>query len=211
MKTTWQKYLSMVSGLFVLSTIYSCGKPFMGENLNSDFRKYYDYKVGSYWAFYDSLNNIPDTLYVFGNMDQPPSSSSSEQVIISMNDYDSLGSNGWSLYLTGPSVAGLHFFYGFTQIRYELTDGMPFNVSKILNQDGSLNSVTNLLPQCIIANQSYNNVYQISYFYIPISPSTTIRLADTIYVNSDSGFIAVLLHNQYSNKRLFLNSCKLIR
>jgi hypothetical protein len=87
----------------------SCAKKSNPVYINSDLKKYFDYKAGSYWVFYDSLNKYYDSLSVLAYQDDQGTINDvpTEQCSIGIYGYylDSIGSDGtqWSFLLENSS------------------------------------------------------------------------------------------------------------
>jgi hypothetical protein len=155
--------------------------------LNADLKKYFDYQIGTYWLFYDSLNHRTDSLYVFSNHDDLPfwdGKTPTETIDIYL--YDNLS---WELILNSPY--GSYIFMNDTGEYIDpLTKYMPFYT------DG-INST--LLPFYKIGAVTYKNVYKI------ISTET----GDIYYINADCGFLAIQ-QIKYTRKNLYLIKCNIV-
>jgi|ERR1035437_9138224 hypothetical protein len=207
MKTLFNKSAIILFTIIIIAGLFSCSKQQQRvNNLNPDFKKYFDYQPGSYWVFYDSLNHHMDSLAVIGYTDKQVTINQGiidEEVAIGMGEQnlDSL-TNGieWVLDLSSSYNSTLTIDIGFNEMVYGIADKMPFITGKNIDNkyDSGSYRQTTLFSSYNIENTTYNNVYQILYYYNATSYS------DTFYINKDNGFIAILLNNQHLHKRLFL-------
>ena len=161
------------------------------ENMNQAFKQYFDYQPNSYWVFHDSLNNHTDSLVVIQYIDRPPfynSSDAYESMIIQINlyDIDSLAdSSTWNLCLNAPYYS--HIIAGSSLVpatEYIFVYNMPFDNDTNIYQ----------IPNYTIGTLSYNNVSRVRV----ASPN------DFFFINSDDGFIEILLNDTYWHKELYL-------
>lgn len=193
----------------IITGLFSCAKPQQGSNLNPQFKQYFDYKIGSYWIFYDSSMHYLDSLVVIGYDDYPvnyDNSFANENINIYLYefDYDTIAYfRPWALFLSGPTSADIQLSYQDTIIGYGLASSMPFNTGNISNKNGNIISITNLYTIYNIENIMYNNVYEIIY------PNN--YYSDTIYFNQDYGFLEFLFNDQNSKRKLYLLRSNIIR
>jgi hypothetical protein len=204
----FKKWLPVAAVLLLAGFLHSCTKKPQGSSINAGFKSFFDYQEGSYWIFYDSVIKNYDSLYVNGYNDAPANVADgvNELVTISMNEYylDSVNGNQWILGLLGPSTAAMNI--GSDTIdNYIIANNFPFKTGLISESGTAFSSRTiTSYPTYSIGGNTYSNVYQIAYAYHSGS------YGDTIYINADYGFLAILLNNQYSHKRLFLSRSNII-
>jgi len=206
---------NMIFLLLLLAGLYSCTKPqaIQPTYVSAGIKSYFDYKPGSYWIFYDSVNNYFDSVVVTNYADQQvtTTSTSTEQVQIAMEafyedtEYAAYASSPWSMFLAGNTCSimpTLPLYSNYNrQNGDELAIGMPFQTGTNTfnnSQHEQIIMTTTLLPSYTVGAVTYSNVYQVinsfnSYYY-----------ADTFYLNQDHGFIAILFNSQF-HERLFLS------
>ena len=181
--------------LILIVCIAACKKP--GPTtvyLNTDFKKYFNYQVGSYWIMYDSVNNHTDSLVVVQYVNTPPyynSSDANEYVYVVIKDYVENANSDtvtWILTLTAPYYSHL----GYNSSIIPFTD-FPFFVYNI-----PFDNDTNVYhyPISTIEGLSYTNVYRARVQY----PN------DFFFINAYAGFLEILVNDQYLKKKLFLLS-----
>ena len=178
--------------------------------ISADFKSYFDYQAGTYWVFYDSLNNVFDSILVTGYTDQQVTNGniSNEEVQIMMGNYN-IGASGsvaqWNMFLANNtcSINLENGSYG-SATATELVKDYPFRTGTYDFTSNQYNEqvvwTTQLLNSYTIGTATFLNVYMItnSYTYSAYS-------MDTFYINADNGFIAIMQHDSYASSRLFLN------
>ncbi len=207
-----QHFLLFTTILTIMTGLNSCKpEPLKGERLNADFKQYFDYKKGSYWVFYDSLNNEQDSVVVTSYQDiaaQDGENKSDERVSLVAEHYSpktGLVNYALNIYLTGPSKSRFEITDYKNQITYFFVSGMPFTESDAGDSTTELHTAMKRQQSYVVNGVNYVDMYCITYKYNKQS------YADTIYINADNGLVAVLLNDQYFHKRLFLQKSKLVR
>lgn len=203
-----KQYLLFVTAVIACTIVlHSCvRKPKTGASINIDFKKYFDYQVGSYWVFYDSLNKETDSVFVseyvvtLPETVAPDHTPLGERILIAAND------TGlkmiFNMRLFAPNGNQFFVFDGKNNINYDIVEDYPFkNGSEI---QGTSTRVTTFLSSYISCGIEYKNVYQI------INANKDGSYADTIYLNQDHGLLGILMNNKIFKKRLFVQRSKLV-
>jgi hypothetical protein len=216
------KYFWTVAALaFMASSLPSC-KPDDAQKspvyFNTKFKKDFNYQVGSYWVFYDSLNNNRDSLSVqnyiyrkpfFDNHTPNENASIETQFFISPPSSDILG---LSFSLTAPTSFSLLFGYRHSGSSYDiyyptdLINGIPFSVGK---GNISVGDFIGFCERSFVGKMAVNGVLYDSVYKTEYN-NTNLSTDDTYYYNADKGFIEIVFHNQYVNKKLYLITCNLV-
>ncbi len=207
-----QYFLLFTAVLSIITGLSSCKpEPLKGERMNADFKQYFDYKTGSYWIFYDSLNNKQDSVVVTGYEDiaaQDGENKSDERVSLGAEHYSpKTGLIDYSIILdlTAPYKSILDVTYNGNHLNYFFVSHMPFVEVNEGDSTTELHAEIHLFSSYTIGGVDYSNVYRAIYKY------NKQPYADTFCINADNGLIAVLLNDQYFHKRLFLQKSKLVR
>jgi len=174
--------------------------------------KYFDYQPGSYWVFYDSLNNNMDSMYVFSADTLPPyidPGNPNEEIRINMGLDSSisftlnLAANQSFLFVKyyhpNKSVDGIEYPNVFT-------NNIPFDTgSKLINGAYYNGYYQNTFIQDEkIGLTNYSNINDIAFNFSP-------TLSDNFRINAPNGFLSISLNNQYAQRRLYLVSSKIIK
>ncbi len=180
------------ASFFILfACIFACKKPAATTvYLNTDFKKYFDYQVGSYWIMYDSVNNHTDSLVVVQYVNTPPyynSSDANEYVYVVMKDYveNAIGDTiEWVLTLTAPYYSDLTYRSSSISNRdLQFVYKMPFdNDSNVYHFSG-----------ITIQGLTYTNTYKVRVNY----PN------DFFFINAYAGFLEILISDQFLHKELW--------
>jgi len=205
---------NLVILLLLLTVLPCCKKPqnVQPTYISADFKSYFDYQPGTYWLFYDSVNNYFDSVVVATYTDQQVTTAqtSNEEVQIAMLGYyqGAMGStSSWSMFLAQNTCSisfGASGYYEPTGD--ELAKDMPFRTgsysfsNNVTHQPVTWNTV--LLPNYTLGTATFKNVYMITN-----ALDNGAYATDTFYINADNGFIAIMRHNSYSSPaRLFLTA-----
>lgn len=188
---------------------------------NEEFKKAFNYKIGSYWIFYDSLNSRQDSLSVISYKYYKPfyvNGTPEEVVNISMkffNSTSSVSTVGIQFQLAAPYSCGMFFAYvhfnpdsGINhQYPSDLINGMPFNTGRKSIDVGDFIGFyeSSYIGNLKVNGVTYSNVYRAEY------NNTHLSAVDVFYFNADYGFLKISFHNQYVNRELYLIHSKLIR
>jgi len=208
MKKSFQNYLTIGFSLFIM-VFFSCTPQKNSTvHINANLKSYFNYQPGSYWVFYDALNNYYDSLTVetYSDGQNTANNIQIESCDIGIFEYhlDSINVSAiWGLTLTQNNTL---LTIGET-IYSEFTQNFPFitGTSSFGNSNPYPEAVnTTFLSSFGVGNNNYTNVYEIIYTYSNTSYS------DTFYINQDQGFLEIILNNQYFQKKLYLNRYKII-
>lgn len=126
--------------------------------INEHFRDTFDYKIGTYWIFYDSISSAMDTFTFLGSTHYVPydypNRVSSNVEIIQSSIYDS--GNGprllWTMEVAGPY--GLSISSPDGMFSHALMYGWPFQTK-----------IATLIPEYTDMGITYQNVYYSKSFY----------------------------------------------
>jgi len=208
MKSIYQNYLAtIVFSMFIIG-LFSCTpkKNTSTVYVNAGLKNYFNYQVGSYWVFYDSLNNIYDSICVTNYDDN------FELTNNISNENVSIGIYGFYLNSTTDGMewpivlGGIKATLFVNDITYRFTENFPFftGLQSFAGSDPyPISSFTSLIGSNYINNIKYDSVYKLSFSY------SNIVYSDTFYINRD-GFLIVILNNQYFHRKLYLDRHKII-
>jgi hypothetical protein len=195
----------------VLINLFSCSKnTIQPVYVNTQLKQYFNYLPGSYWIFYDSLNNKKDSMYVDQIDTFPPYSVGSniaETVIYTLGIDTSIGIG---LYLANTSCDLRVSFLEYTPSEsinypYYFTNNFPFDTGKEIINSINFNGFyeNTFINNIQLGAYSCNDVYRIQY--------DSSGVADVFYINEDVGFLAILFNNQYAQKHMYLINYKIIK
>jgi hypothetical protein len=191
-------------------------------------KSYFDYKVGSYWIYKDTVTGDEDSFSVYSYTDDTTSINnvSTETVSINMRDYtiykaSITDSAEWDFTLQ-ENNSGLRYnslptsSSAFHYVTYSpLTEGIPFNLltGNISTPNCSATNYAikfltnyNTIDSTITNPSTYSNVYQINY-QSASGGCSPAALNDWIYITKSFGIVKMNINNSYLKKVLELQSC----
>ncbi len=211
MKLQTLKFICLVGIISVL--LFSCKKEPEKKPVyfDDEFKRTFNYQVGTYWVFYDSLNNRLDSLVVLNNEYFKPFSTSqpSEFYNISMHFFNSVSdteSTFLNIQLTAPYYSVLFLVYTTNATNVEFEYPAEF-LQKTPFETGATNiSGSGFVGFCKrtfignlqIGSKIYKNVYRIEY------NDTHVPTMDVFYFNMEYGFLEILFDNQFMKRKLYL-------
>jgi hypothetical protein len=203
----------LITTLFAV-VLFSCTKEPEQKPVyfNAAFKSAFNYQIGSYWVFYDSVNSRSDSLSVISNKYYKPfyvAGTREEVVNVSMKFFNATSASstiGLQFQLAAPFSCGMFFAYihpdsGInSQYPTDLINGMPFNTGKKSIAVGDFIGFyeSSFIGNMKINGVTYSNVYRTEY------NNTHLSAVDVFYFNADYGFLKISFHNQYVNKELYL-------
>ena len=153
--------------------------------VDAEYKKYFDYKEGTYWIYYDSLTRKTDSIVMEYSVHYPPEATSANEETIYLNltpkPYDST-TPYWSLELQG-NVFGMQVNVpnaasGFLTLLY----GNPFVTGQI-----SQNYSITFLPLYSDGGNTYINVYEVKM------QNTYYQYQAIIHLSLDKGIVSAIL------------------
>lgn len=206
-------YLLVASALCYITTLTACKKPETEYTYVSEQQKaYFDWNVGSYWVFYDSVAGRVDSLSVTRYIVNPPDAAANvghQNIIIIINGFypgHGTDTTEWNFILYSPDGTGLTISKGRNSANLNvLTNDFPFYIGENpTNQPDIQKNTTTFYQTLSIGGQVYYDVYKVSYTY------SKNKNYETFYINKDCGFIAVFLNDEFFRKRLYLLKSHLV-
>jgi hypothetical protein len=192
-----KKKLTFLICIGLLCLVSACRKKNNPMPISTDLIKYFDYKIGTYWIFRDSISGRIDSFCVTNNQFSTNLNGSNEDNIdIPIAEYtgghinpDSLtwsidlNSNWFMLNIKSPKP----YFTYVTNAQPLFT--YPFTVSQQLS----------ILLTFSINGNNYINVAQIVQNTESVGSSNPYAYNDLFYVNSDIGFVKLRISHPGSN------------
>lgn len=187
----------------LLYTIIGCQKKASRQpvayTVSQEMQDYFNWKVGSYWVFTDSLTGKRDSLVVNEKENvQGTTSDNNPYTDISTYIYEyydtSAPKKDWEIFLPsrGSEASLIYYNQGnFSQgdggqvITYDIN---PFKIA----------AANTILSQINLGPKSYTNVL------------SSALGNDRILLNADSGFVKMTLNNQYTQKVLLLQKSHIV-
>ena len=178
------RHYSTLCLLLLVVVAFGCKKNNTSDllRINSNLRAHFDYKPGTYWIMYDTLNHETDSLYVSLNVYTAPNGAAvPEQVKMTILDSTRHGTYKWLLSNVAPSRLCISMpgdsAYGTTLIRT-----WPHDPDYATYSDMGTN---------------YTNVYY-SYSHVPAMEDLTC------YLQPDIGFISIDVRSSAVQQSLHL-------
>ena len=177
--------------------------------VDEGLKNYFDYQVGSYWIFYDSVNNNIDSMFVY------------RTDTVSLNWHDTANEQiQMNLYLYGLAphrdtlYFGIHLFGLHSQLTDQLgmykyfTNNFPFDTGTDRILDGFFDGYheNTFIGNKLINGVAYDNVYQIEW---RTAPSSWVLF--NYCINARNGFLTMLINTGDRNKKLYLLRSHIIR
>ena len=220
-------------GFIVLAPLLcfiACKKSAPGQPpayLSYQLKNYFDYKVGSYWLYRDTVSGATDSFEVYSYVDDTAKLAdvSTETVTISMIDYTIsnsalIDSAEWD-YTLQQNNCNLRYnslptnSSAFHSLSYSpFTQGMPFKLgtATVSNSNcGATSYGINFLPYYtidtnVVGANTYSNLYQVHYQSASSSCSPS-SINDWMYITQNFGLVKMNINNQYLHKVLELTYC----
>jgi len=195
----------------VIINLFSCSKKTMQPvYVNTQLKQYFNYLPGSYWIFYDSLNNKKDSMYVASVHTFPPfyNQNIPNETIYYVMYIDTTVGMGLYLNYVGCNLEVSYLpnlSNGSVEYPYYFTNMIPFDTGMdLINSTYFTGFYENsFIKSMQLGAYSCNNVYKIQY--------DSSGVADVFYINEDIGFLAILFNNRYAQKHLYLINYKIIK
>ena len=192
--------------VFTAMTVNAChqGNNTTYINVNPALKAAFNYKVGTYWIYQDSLSGEVDSFCVNDNSDQYIYTSNSstsptiaaENISISIPQYN-VNANS----RTERQIWGFNYGNNEMDLRYSdnsfNTDFIPFIYypnNSLLVGDSSLTdsgSIINVFNELLINGQAYLNVIEVNHY----SDTLENRHNDTFFVAPSAGIIKMILNH----------------
>ncbi len=185
----------------ILAILTGCRQKDKAHDLHTvrqDLLNYFDWKVGSYWVFTDTLTGKRDSLVVdesdecygmtIDNVDYK------DKCIFIFEYYDTFAVRKvWEINLSslndGDAVL-LYYNQGYFGSGNQI---LTYNINPIDLKPGNVIS-----PQMTVGSKTYTNVFN------------SAMLHERILLNADSGFIELDLNNFYTHKALVLQKSHIV-
>ena len=155
--------------------------------IDAEYKKYFDYKEGTYWVYYDSLTGNTDSMVINNPIHYPPEATSNNMESIYLNlspiPYDSTKPS-WNLELQAPNVYGMQVYVpqeatlDFLTLLYK----NPFFTGQ-----NSPKYSTTFLPIYTDGGNSYINVYEVKI------QNFQYQYQAIIHLSLDKGIVSALL------------------
>ncbi len=192
---------------YTIACLPSCKKPEPEYHyVSKELKEYFDWKVGTYWVFYDSVAGKVDSVSVVGyavNSPEMTGSRGEENVAFVMEGYyrgAGYDSCSWNFILSSSNSVFLSIKKVYSLLAYnKFMFNIPFYVGSYPSGDATHPTiVSTFYPTLNIGGNTYYDVYKIHFTY------QNTQYYDTYYINKDYGIVAVFLKNELFNRRLYL-------
>jgi hypothetical protein len=187
-------------GIILFANCTKSTAPITHDAIDSFLVKNFNYKLGTYWVYKDSLSGQYDSFAVVDNRfvsSKVSNSSFLDNIKIDINQYDHYRSKQavWSMTLTGKAMN--MSYNGKIQITYIFFILVPFKVGLLGYNDKDSGYVASVNLPYRIKSVVYNDVATIRHVndYDPVFS----HFDNTFYLNKDVGFIKMELKQDTHN------------
>ncbi len=191
---------------YLVIGLYACKKKLPNKPIDADLKAAFSFKPGTYWIFKDAISGQIDSFYVrrtytFNQTSGNPSYTFDEiNIDITEMNLHPAGSDTalWRIGLI-QNILNLSDYYldnfvNFDDILYPFISGP---------QSSAVYAESiNLISSFNIGNNNFNNVADIHF---------SIGLSDDFYLNSDIGFIKIILQQRGANRVWELQRWKIVK
>ena len=200
--------------LVILTTFYACKKNngIVNYPIDADLKAAFNYQVGTYWIYRDSISGRIDSFAVTKNVFTPGSQTAAtggnytldgiEIYITEYNGGSKTDTTGWEWLLSTNSEELIWYsnigFVGQVYFDFKPIFTYPFKIGEPVFIDGQYGNdtptTTNIYSNYALNGVNFVNVAEIYNTYITFNNTNVV---DWFYINSDIGYIKIRINDPY--------------
>lgn len=204
----------MLKSLLVIATLFCClffvsrctKVKVQNTPIDSDMESHFNYKVGSYWIYKDSISGQVDSFVVYGNnqiKQKKDDQHTYDEIDVYINEFN-VGANNpthswcWALldnHIEFTENITINMSTYHIGVDYECFLKWPIYVGDQQGRDRDVFSVVENYPQLTVLGSQYTNIWQL--FHSTVGN----ELDDWFWISTDKGIIKMVL-DRYGQQKI---------